>query len=83
MLPEAIKKACEDAKISPTDVAHVSVASSSGYLLPGLTAYVVQDPSLGIPQSVSRQDIVGMGCHAGLNCFKSAAAWACANPGQY
>jgi predicted naringenin-chalcone synthase len=83
MLPEAIKKACEDAKISPTEVAHVTVASSSGYLLPGLTAYVVQDPTLGIPQSVSRQDVVGMGCHAGLNSFKSAAAWACANPGQY
>uniref|UniRef100_A0A7S1A139 Uncharacterized protein n=1 Tax=Noctiluca scintillans TaxID=2966 RepID=A0A7S1A139_NOCSC len=83
MLPEAIKKACDDAQISPTAVAHVTVASSSGYLLPGLTAYVVQEPSLGIPQSVSRQDVVGMGCHAGLNSFKSAAAWACANPGKY
>ena len=31
MLPEAIKKACDDAKISPTEVAHVKVASSSGY----------------------------------------------------
>merc|ERR1712136_715853 len=41
------------------------------------------EPSLGIPQSVSRQDVVGMGCHAGLNSFKSAAAWACANPGKY
>ena len=32
---------------------------------------------------MSRQDVVGMDCHGGLNSFKSAAAWARANPGQY
>jgi len=32
---------------------------------------------------VSRADLVGMGCHAGLNSVKSAAAWAQLNPGKY
>jgi len=83
MLSEAVHKACADAGISPSQVGHISVASSTGYLLPGLTAYVLQDRKLGIPLHASRQDIVGMGCHAGLNSLKSAAAFAAANPGNY
>mmetsp|Transcript_71989 Transcript_71989/g.198656 ORF Transcript_71989/g.198656 Transcript_71989/m.198656 type:complete len:981 (+) Transcript_71989:100-3042(+) len=83
MLREAIQKACKDAGISPKEIGHVSVCSSSGYILPGLTAYVVKDSSLGIPANVSRMDIVGMGCHAGLNSLKSAGAWAVANRGKY
>eukprot|EP00931_Biecheleriopsis_adriatica_P006032 TRINITY_DN1074_c0_g1_i3.p1 TRINITY_DN1074_c0_g1~~TRINITY_DN1074_c0_g1_i3.p1 ORF type:complete len:960 (-),score=206.23 TRINITY_DN1074_c0_g1_i3:367-3246(-) len=83
MLVEAIKKACDDAGISPKQVAHVTVSTSTGYLLPGLTAYVVKDESLGIPKTACREDVVGMGCHAGLNSMKSAASWACANPGKY
>jgi len=83
MLHDSITAALADADISGADVGHVSIVSSSGYLLPGLSAYVVQDPDLGIPQCVCRCDIVGMGCHAGLNSLKSAAAWAIANPGCY
>jgi len=83
MLREAIKTACDDAGIEPKQISHASIVSSSGYLLPGLTAYIVQDPTLGIPQNISRQDIVGMGCHAGLNSYKSAAMYAVAHPGQY
>eukprot|EP00931_Biecheleriopsis_adriatica_P052529 TRINITY_DN3057_c0_g1_i1.p1 TRINITY_DN3057_c0_g1~~TRINITY_DN3057_c0_g1_i1.p1 ORF type:complete len:947 (-),score=201.21 TRINITY_DN3057_c0_g1_i1:112-2952(-) len=83
LLVEAIHKACADAGISPSQVGHVTVANSTGYLLPGLTAYVVKDKSLGIPKTVAREDVIGMGCHAGLNSLKSAASWACANPGKY
>jgi len=43
----------------------------------------VQLPGLGIPQNVCRADIVGMGCHAGMNSLKTSAAWAIANPGKY
>jgi len=83
MLSEAIGKACVDANIDPKQLRHISVCSTSGYLLPGLTAYVAKDPKLGISPDIARQDIIGMGCHAGLNSFKSAAAWATANPGKY
>lgn len=83
MLNRAIKAACADAGIAPSDLNHIVIASSTGFALPGLTAYCIQDKELGIPMSVSREDIVGMGCHAGLNSFKAAAAWAVANPGKY
>jgi len=83
MLSKAIKSACEDASIDSSELRHVSVCSTSGYLLPGLTAYVAQDPTLNISPEIARQDIVGMGCHAGLNSLKSAASWACNNPGKY
>jgi len=83
MLSDAITKACADAGIDPKQLRHISVCSTSGYLLPGLTAYVAKDPKLGISPDIQRQDIIGMGCHAGLNSFKSAAAWASSNPGKY
>jgi len=83
MLSDAIAKACADANITPKQLRHISVCSTSGYLLPGLTAYVAKDPKLGISPQIQRQDIIGMGCHAGLNSFKSAAAWASSNPGKY
>jgi predicted naringenin-chalcone synthase len=83
MLSKAIKDACEDAKIEPSELRHVSVCTTSGYLLPGLTAYVAADKTLNISPKIHRQDIVGMGCHAGLNSLKSAASWACNNPGKY
>jgi predicted naringenin-chalcone synthase len=83
MLSKAIKDACADARIEPSELGHVSVCSTSGYLLPGLSAYVARDKTLNISPEISRQDIVGMGCHAGLNSLKSAASWACNNPGRY
>lgn len=83
MLSEAIKQACDDAGIEPRQLGHISICSTSGYLLPGLTAYVAKDKTLGISPSIARQDIIGMGCHAGLNSFKSASSWAVSNPGKY
>jgi len=83
MLSEAISKACADAGIQPSQLGHISVCTTSGYLVPGLTAYMVNDARLSLSPAIQRQDIVGMGCHAGLNSLKSAASWAAANPGKY
>merc|ERR1712113_235860 len=69
-----------DAKMELKDVGYVTVCCSSGYLLPGLSAYVVND--LKLPLGTVRCDIVGMGCHAGLNSLQAAANWANANPGK-
>jgi predicted naringenin-chalcone synthase len=83
LLSRAVLGACADASVEPRQISHVTVCTSTGYLLPGLTAYIIQDKGVGIPKNVSRVDIVGMGCHAGLNSLKSAASWAVANPGKY
>ena len=80
LLSSAITSACEDAGRNINDVRFVSICSSTGYLLPGLTAYVLKD--LGLSREVCRLDIVGMGCHAGLNSVHAAADWACCNPGE-
>ena len=48
LLKEAIQKAAKDAGISTTEIGHITVASSTGYMLPGLTAYVIQDSDLKI-----------------------------------
>jgi len=58
----------------------VTVCSSTGFLLPGLSAYLVED--LRLPRSTGRLDIVGMGCHAGLNSLQAAANWAAAHRGK-
>ena len=80
MLIEAVTHACRDAEVELAEVGCVVVCTSTGYLLPGLTAYVVHD--LGLPANTARFDIVGMGCHAGLNSLQTATNWAHANPGK-
>jgi len=80
LLASAVQRACDDAGCNIADVDCLVVCSSTGYLLPGLTAYVVKDA--GMSRGVARFDVVGMGCHAGLNSLKTAASWAKAHPGR-
>mmetsp|Transcript_149678 Transcript_149678/g.274997 ORF Transcript_149678/g.274997 Transcript_149678/m.274997 type:complete len:1069 (-) Transcript_149678:287-3493(-) len=80
MLAEAVTAACSDAGRPVSDVSYISVCTSSGYLLPGLTAYVVND--LKLRHNIARCDIVGMGCHAGPNSLQAAVNWAHAHPGK-
>lgn len=37
---------------------------------------------MGLSPHIQRADIVGMGCHAGLNVLQAASNWALANPGK-
>ena len=80
MLMAAVTHACRDAEVELAEVGCITICTSTGYLLPGLSAYVVHD--LGLPMSTARYDIVGMGCHAGLNSLSCATNWAHANPGK-
>jgi len=82
LMAQAIPQACLDAGIDVARVDHITTCTSTGYLLPGLTAYAVRSVP-GLRNEVSRTDIVGMGCHAGLNCLQSACRWAEANPGKF
>eukprot|EP00750_Incisomonas_marina_P026490 INCI5913.5.p1 GENE.INCI5913.5~~INCI5913.5.p1 ORF type:complete len:764 (-),score=130.27 INCI5913.5:171-2462(-) len=78
-----IPTACERAGISLSDVEYLVITSSTGFVLPPLTAHVSE--LLGLQASIQRTDIVGMGCHAGLNGMRSAANWVTqrANHGKY
>ena len=68
LLAEAVRAAVADAGQTLASVGYVCVCTSTGYLLPGLSAYVLMD--LGLPRTTARLDIVGMGCHAGLNALQ-------------
>ena len=80
LVADAVTAACADAGMGLADVRCLCICSSTGYLLPGLTAHAVRD--LGLSREVCRLDVVGMGCHAGLNAVQAAANWATAHPGE-
>ena len=76
----AIPSACEASGIELNDVCFLVVCTTTGFLSPGLSAHVANH--LRLPASIQRADIVGMGCHAGLNAMAAAAHWAEAHPGK-
>ena len=77
---EAIEKALSAVNLTTADIDYLAVISSTGFMLPGLTAMFIKH--LGFRIDCSRVDIVGMGCNAGLNGLNPVAAWASANPGK-
>ena len=67
--------------IAIEDVDFLCCVSSTGFMLPAMTAMYIRH--LGFRIDTQRADIVGMGCHAGLNGLNPVASWAMANPGRY
>ncbi|WP_344335159.1 3,5-dihydroxyphenylacetyl-CoA synthase DpgA [Kitasatospora putterlickiae] len=63
-----------------SDLRHLCVVTSTGFLTPGLSALLIRE--LGIDRHCSRSDIVGMGCNAGLNALNVVAGWSAAHPGE-
>jgi len=76
----ACPTACKAAGIEVQDVCFLVTCTTTGFLSPGLSAHIAN--TLKLPSTIQRADIVGMGCHAGLNCMATAAHWAAANPGK-
>jgi alkylresorcinol/alkylpyrone synthase len=65
-------RALESARIRPAKVDAVLVATCTGYLCPGLTSYVAE--RLGLRDSVTALDLVGLGCGAALPVLAQARA---------
>jgi 3,5-dihydroxyphenylacetyl-CoA synthase len=70
----------KDAQASISDVRYLVCVSSTGFMIPGLSALLIRD--LGIDPNCARLDVVGMGCNAGLNGLTAVAGWAAAHPCQ-
>lgn len=81
LIREAIEQALTKAQISKDQVAFLSCVTSTGFLVPGLSALIIEDMRLN--PSCQRLDIVGMGCNAGLNGLNSVASWCKANPEKF
>ena len=78
---EAILDVCEQGRIDVADIGFLMVVQSCGFQLPPLSAHLSQ--SLKLSRFVAREDIVGMGCHAGLNGLRSTSYWCLQNPTKY
>ncbi|MBI4395663.1 MAG: type III polyketide synthase [Elusimicrobia bacterium] len=76
---DSLQAALKEAGLSPRDVDFLAVATCTGYLCPGLSAYVVE--SAGLRHDVRSADIVGMGCGAALPALEQAFNHVAANPG--
>ncbi|MEV4583287.1 3,5-dihydroxyphenylacetyl-CoA synthase DpgA [Nonomuraea jabiensis] len=76
----AVQACLDDAGFRRSDIAYLCCVTTTGFLSPGLSAYLVD--GLGLDPSCGRVDVVGMGCNAGLNGLNAATAWAMAHPGK-
>lgn len=77
---EAIERCLAKAGLQPSDIDYLCCVSSTGFMLPGLTAMYVKH--LGFRVDCHRVDILGMGCNAGLNGLNPTVSWAQSNPGR-
>lgn len=77
----AIGQCLSAAGIQPDAIDFLCCVTSTGLMLPGLTAMYVRH--LGFRTDCQRVDIVGMGCNAALNGINTAASWAAVNRGRY
>ena len=75
---EAIQKALDAIGATTKDVDMLCCISSTGFMLPGLTAMFVKH--LGFRVNCHRMDLLGMGCNAGLNGLNPVTSWVKANP---
>lgn len=77
---EAIERCLQDTGLTTADIDYLCCVTSTGFMLPGLTAMYVKH--LGFRTNCHRADVVGMGCNAGLNGLNPVVHWARANPGK-
>lgn len=78
IIDKAIQVALRKAQVKLSDVDYIACVTSTGFVVPGLSALVIEE--LGLNSDTQRVDIVGMGCNAGLNGLQSAANWCASNP---
>jgi len=77
---QAINKALEAANLKVEDIDFMVCTTSTGFLCPSLTAYLIQH--LNFKKNIRRMDIVGMGCNAAINGLQAASAISSAMPGK-
>ena len=75
------RKCLSQLNIDVTEIDHIVCVTSTGLLLPGVSAHLVKH--LKLRNNIQRTDIVGMGCSAGLPSLRCATESAAAGgPGK-
>ncbi len=67
---DAAARAIADAGLTPDDIDSLIVATSTGYLCPGVAARIA--PRLGLRRQAMRTEVVGAGCAAALPTLQRA-----------
>jgi alkylresorcinol/alkylpyrone synthase len=81
LLTEVGSKVLKQAGVNPCDIAATVTVSSTGIVTPSLDS-LLQGP-LGLPPTVQRLPVFGLGCAGGVIGLSRAAAMARALPGQW
>lgn len=77
---DALAQALADAHAVPSDVDFLAVTTCTGYLCPGLSAYLID--AAGLRRDVRSADLTGMGCGAAVPALEQAYNFLRANPGK-
>ncbi len=76
----SLQRALSSAGVEAASIDFVAAATCTGYLCPGLSAYIVEHAQLR--SDVRLADVVGMGCGAALPALEQASNFLKANPGS-
>jgi len=76
----AINNALHRAGCVPADVDYLVCVTSTGFLCPGLSAWLIREN--GFRENVHRIDVVAMGCNAGLNGLHPVVDFCALHPGS-
>lgn len=68
---KAAKIALENSGTAIEEVSNLIAVTSTGFLVPGVSSLISKE--MGMRDNLHRQDIVGMGCNAGMSALYSAA----------
>lgn len=80
LLADAAVEACAKAEIAPTDLDGIVAVSTSGIATPSLDALVME--RLGLPRTLQRLPVFGLGCAGGVIGLSRAAQMAMSQPGR-
>lgn len=69
---EALRNALEDANVDSGEIAHIVVATCTGFFSPGLDFALID--AFGLRPSTSRTLLGFMGCHGAINALATGAA---------
>jgi predicted naringenin-chalcone synthase len=76
----ALQECMKNVSADLSDIRFLCCVTSTGFLTPGLSAMIVRE--LGLDGYCARNDIVGMGCNAGLSGLNTATGWSAAHSGE-
>jgi polyketide synthase Type III len=76
----AIQQCLSKINADASTIRYLCCVTTTGFLSPGVSALLCRE--LCLSEDCARLDVVGMGCHAGLNALNATASWSLANPGN-